>query len=135
MVWSDDWDELKYIKNDVGLQFVFMECKLCYNIIDMLILFWVGIFGNQVDFLVEESFYIFIEQVFCLFIEEMNYKSLFFFFGIKMVDRVIGKLLYIDILDLFMKWGIIINCNKFIFGLSGSGKLFFINYMVCQYYE
>lgn len=52
-----------------------------------------------------------------------------------MVDRVTGKPLHIDISDLPMKRGIITNRNKFILGPSGSGKSFFTNHMVRQYYE
>mgnify|MGYP002560604331 CR=1 FL=1 len=87
------------------------------------------------DFPAEESFYTFIEQALCLFTEETNYKSSLSPFGIKMVDRVTGKPLHIDISDLPMKKGIITNRNKFILGPSGSGKSFFTNHMVRQYYE
>ena len=52
-----------------------------------------------------------------------------------MVDRVTGKPLHLDISDLPMKRGIITNRNKFILGPSGSGKSFFTNHMVRQYYE
>jgi conjugation system TraG family ATPase len=52
-----------------------------------------------------------------------------------MVDRLTGKPLHIDISDLPMKKGIITNRNKFILGPSGSGKSFFTNHMVRQYYE
>ena len=79
--------------------------------------------------------YTFIEQALCLFTEETNYKSSLSPFGIKMVDRVTGKPLHIDISDLPMKRGIITNRNKFILGPSGSGKSFFTNHMVRQYYE
>lgn len=61
---------------------------------------------------------------------EICYWNLFFFFGICMVDRLMGKFVFFDILDLFMKKGVVINRNKFIFGFSGSGKSFFINYFV-----
>ena len=67
--------------------------------------------------------------------EETNYKSSLSPFGIKMVDRVSGRPLHIDISDLPMKKGITTNRNKFILGLSGSGKSFFTNHMVRQYYE
>ena len=135
MAWSDDRDELKHIKNDVGSQLALMECKPRHNTTDTPTLFWAGIPGNQADFPVEESFYTFIEQALCLFTEETNYKSSLSPFGIKMVDRVTGKPLHIDISDLPMKIGIITNRNKFILGPSGSGKSFFTNHMVRQYYE
>jgi conjugation system TraG family ATPase len=135
MAWSDDWDELGRIKNDVGSQLALMECKPRHNTVDTPALFWAGIPGNAADFPSEESFYTFIEQALCFFTEETNYQSSPSPFGIKMVDRLTGKPLHLDISDLPMKKGIITNRNKFILGPSGSGKSFFTNHMVRQYYE
>ncbi|NDW10222.1 TraG family conjugative transposon ATPase [Dysgonomonas sp. 520] len=135
MAWSDDYEEMKRIKNDVGSQLALMECKPRHNTIDTATLFWAGIPGNQGDFPSEESFYTFIEQALCFFVAETNYKSSPSPFGIKMVDRVTGKPLHVDISDLPMKKGIITNRNKFILGPSGSGKSFFTNHMVRQYFE
>ena len=135
MAWSNDRDELQRIKNDVGSQLALMECKPRHNTVDTPTLFWAGIPGNEADFPSEESFYTFIEQALCFFTEETNYKSSPSPFGIKMVDRLTGKPLHLDISDLPMKKGIITNRNKFILGPSGSGKSFFTNHMVRQYYE
>jgi conjugation system TraG family ATPase len=135
MAWSDDREELKRIKNDVGSQLALMECKPRHNTVDTPALFWAGIPGNEADFPSEESFYTFIEQALCFFTEETNYQSSPSPFGIKMVDRLTGKPLHLDISDLPMKKGIITNRNKFILGPSGSGKSFFTNHMVRQYYE
>jgi conjugation system TraG family ATPase len=135
MAWSDDRDELARIKNDVGSQLAIMECKPRHNTVDTPTLFWAGIPGNEADFPAEESFYTFIEQSLCFFTEETNYQSSLSPFGIKMVDRLTGKPLHLDISDLPMKKGIITNRNKFILGPSGSGKSFFTNHMVRQYYE
>ena len=135
MAWSDDSDELKRIKSDVGSQLALMECKPRHNTVDVPTLFWAGIPGNEADFPAEESFYTFIEQAVCLFTQETNYKSSPSPFGIKLADRLTGKPLHLDISDLPMKKGIITNRNKFILGPSGSGKSFFTNHMVRQYYE
>jgi conjugation system TraG family ATPase len=135
MAWSDDREELQRIKNDVGSQLALMECKPRHNTVDTPALFWAGIPGNEADFPSEESFYTFIEQALCFFTEETNYKSSPSPFGIKMVDRLTGKPLHLDISDLPMKKGIITNRNKFILGPSGSSKSFFTNHMVRQYYE
>jgi conjugation system TraG family ATPase len=135
VAWSDDSEELKHIKNDVGSQLALMECKPRHNTVDTPTLFWAGIPGNEADFPSEESFYTFIEQALCFFVEETNYQSSPSPFGIKMVDRLTGKPLHLDISDLPMKKGIITNRNKFILGPSGSGKSFFTNHMVRQYYE
>lgn len=135
MAWSEDYEEMKRIKNDVGSQLALMECKPRHNTVDTPTLFWAGIPGNQGDFPSEESFYTFIEQALCFFVEETNYQSSSSPFGIKMVDRLTGKPLHLDISDLPMKKGIITNRNKFILGPSGSGKSFFTNHMIRQYYE
>ncbi|MDR1717670.1 MAG: TraG family conjugative transposon ATPase [Prevotella sp.] len=135
MAWSDDREELRRIKNDVGSQLALMECKPRHNTVDAPTLFWAGIPGNEADFPSEESFYTFIEQALCFFTEETNYKSSLSPFGIRMADRLTGKPLHLDISDLPMKKGIITNRNKFILGPSGSGKSFFTNHMVRQYYE
>ncbi|MDR1504352.1 MAG: TraG family conjugative transposon ATPase [Prevotella sp.] len=135
LAWSDDKEKLTRIKNDVGSQLALMECKPRHNTVDTPTLFWAGIPGNQGDFPSEESFYTFIEQALCFFIGETNYKSSPSPFGIKMVDRLTGKPLHLDISDLPMKKGIITNRNKFILGPSGSGKSFFTNHMVRQYFE
>ena len=135
MAWSDDREELKHIKNDVGSQLALMECKPRYNTVDVPTLFWAGIPGNEGDFPFEESFYTFIPQALCFFTEETNYKSSLSPFGIKMVDRVTGRPLHLDISDLPMKKGVITNRNKFVLGPSGSGKSFFMNHLVRQYYE
>ncbi len=135
MAWSDDSEEVKHIKNDVGSQLASMECMPRHNTVDCPALFWAGIPGNEADFPSEESFYTFIEQAVCFFTEETNYRSSLSPFGIKMVDRLTGKPLHLDISDLPMKRGIITNRNKFVLGPSGSGKSFFTNHMTRQYYE
>ena len=133
--WSDDREKLKRIKNGVGSQIALMEAKHRHNTVDVPTLFWAGIPGNAGDFPSEESFYTFIEQALCLFIGETSYKDSLSPFGIRMVDRLTGKPVHLDISDLPMKNGTITNRNKFILGPSGSGKSFFTNHMVRQYYE
>lgn len=135
MAWSDDPDELKHIRNDVGSQLALMECKPRHNTVDAATLYWAGMPGNSGDFPAEESFYTFIEPALCFFTEETNYRSSPSPFGIKMADRISGKPLHVDISDLPMKKGVITNRNKFILGPSGSGKSFFTNHMCRQYYE
>lgn len=135
IAWSDDEEELKHIRNDVGSQLALMECKPRHNTVDAATLYWAGMPGNAGDFPSEESFYTFIEPALCFFAEETNYKSSPSPFGIKMCDRVSGKPIHVDISDLPMKQGIITNRNKFILGPSGSGKSFFTNHMCRQYWE
>jgi conjugation system TraG family ATPase len=135
MSWSDNPYELKQLKNDTGSALALMECKPRHNTTDTATLYWAGIPGNAGDFPSEESFYTFIEPALCFFTEETNYHDSPSPFGIKMADRLTGKPIHLDISDLPMKQGIITNRNKFILGPSGSGKSFFTNHMVRQYYE
>ncbi|CAD0002283.1 TraG family conjugative transposon ATPase [Flavobacterium salmonis] len=135
MAWSDDPSELKQVRNDTGSALALMECKPRHNTTDTTTLYWAGIPGNSGDFPSEESFYTFIEPALCFFTEETNYQNSLSPFGIKMSDRLTGNPIHLDISDLPMKKGIITNRNKFILGPSGSGKSFFTNHMVRQYYE
>ncbi|WP_300696911.1 TraG family conjugative transposon ATPase [uncultured Alistipes sp.] len=135
MAWSDDAEELRHIRNDVGSQLALMECRPRHNTVDAATLYWAGMPGNAGDFPAEESFYTFIEPALCFFTEETNYKSSVSPFGIKMCDRISGKPLHLDISDEPMRRGVITNRNKFVLGPSGSGKSFFMNHMVRQYWE
>ncbi len=112
-----------------------MEAKPRHNTVDVPTLFWAAIPGNAGDFPAEESFYTFIEQALCLFIGETSYKDSLSPFGIRMVDRLTGKPVHLDISDLPMKNGTITNRTNLSSGRPGSGKSFFTNHMVRQYYE
>lgn len=135
IAWADDADKLKRIKSDVGSALALMGCKPRHNTVDLPAIYWAGIPGNAADFPAEESFYTFIEPAVCFFTEETNYRDSLSPFGIKLADRQTGKPIHLDISDLPMRKGIITNRNKFILGPSGSGKSFFTNHLVRQYYE
>ena len=135
MSWADSRERLRNVKNDTGSALALMGCKPRYNTVDAPTLYWAAIPGGEGDFPAEESFHTFIEQAACLFIGETNYASSPSPFGIKMADRMTGRPLHLDISDLPMKKGVISNRNKFVLGPSGSGKSFFMNHLVRQYYE
>ncbi|WP_373146004.1 MULTISPECIES: TraG family conjugative transposon ATPase [Bacteroidaceae] len=135
IAWAEDAEEFRRIRNDTGSQLAMMECTPRYNTIDTPVIYWAGIPGNAGDFPSEESFYTFLEQAVCLFAGETNYRSSPSPFGIQLADRQNGIPVHVDISDLPMKKGIITNRNKFILGPSGSGKSFFTNHLVRQYYE
>ena len=135
IAWAEDAEEFRRIRNDTGNQLAMMECTPRYNTIDTPVIYWAGIPGNAGDFPSEESFYTFLEQAVCLFAGETNYRSSPSPFGIRLADRQNGIPVHVDISDLPMKKGIITNRNKFILGPSGSGKSFFTNHLVRQYYE
>lgn len=135
MAWSDDVEELRRIRNDVGSQLAKMECRPRHNTVDAATLYWAAMPGNAGDFPAEESFYTFIEPALCFFTGETNYRSSSSPFGIKMCDRISGKPLHLDIDDEPMLRGVCSNRSKFVLGPSGSGKSFFMNHLVRQYYE
>ena len=135
MAWAESEAELKRIRNDVGSQLALMGCTPHHNTVDVPVLFWAAIPGNEADFPAEESFYTFLDQALCLFNGETNYRSSLSPFGIKMSDRLSGIPLHLDISDLPMKRGVITNRNKFILGPSGSGKSYLTNHLVRQYWE
>ena len=135
MAWAESESELKRIRNDVGSQLALMGCTPHHDTVDMPVLFWAAIPGNEADFPAEESFYTFLDQALCLFNEETNYRSSLSPFGIKMSDRLSGIPIHLDISDLPMKRGTITNRNKFILGPSGSGKSYLTNHLVRQYWE
>ena len=134
LAWTESDIKLKRIKNEIGSQITAMGCKPRHNTIDVATLFWAGIPGNSGDFPAEESFYTFMEQAVCFFSNETSYNSSLSPFGIKMCDRD-GSPLHIDLWDSPMKRGIISNRNMFVVGGSGSGKSFFMNHLVRQYWE
>ena len=135
MAWAESESELKRIRNDVGSQLALMGCTPHHNTVDVPVLFWAAIPGNEADFPAEESFYTFLDQALCLFNGETNYRSSLSPFGIKMSDRLSGIPIHLDISDLPMKRGTITNRNKFILGPSGSGKSYLTNHLVRQYWE
>ena len=100
VAWAESDAELKRVRNEVGAQIALMGCTPHHNTVDVPVLFWAGIPGNEGDFPAEESFTTFL-----------------------------------DISDEPMKRGVTTNRNKFVLGPSGSGKSFFTNHMVRQYYE
>ena len=135
IAWAENGDELRRVKNDVGSALALMECTPRHNTTDLPVLYWAGIPGNEADFPSEESFYTFTEQALCFFTAETCYRNSLSPFGLRMVDRLTGKPVFLDISDLPMKKGVVTNRNKFVLGPSGSGKSFFMNHLVRQYYE
>ena len=135
MAWSDDREKLKRIKNDVGSQLALMEAKPRHNTVDVPTLFWAAIPGNAGDFPFRGKFP-HLYRTGPVPVHRGNiHKDSLSPFGIRMADRLTGKPVHLDISDLPMKNGTITNRNKFILGPSGSGKSFFTNHMVRQYYE
>ena len=105
IAWAESGDELRRVKNDVGSALALMECTPRHNTIDLPVLYWAGIPGNEADFPSEESFYTFTEQALCFFTAGTCYRNSLSPFGLRMVDRLTGKPVFLDISDLPMKKG------------------------------
>lgn len=98
-------------------------------------IFWGGIPGAASELPEEMTFLTFLEQACCFCYNEGNSRSIGDGFGLRLCDRIFGMPLNIDISDYPRDKGWIDNRNKFILGPSGSGKSFFTNHLVRQYYE
>lgn len=109
LIWADSETALKGICNDVGSQLALMGCTPHRNTVDVPALFWAGIPGAEGEFPAEESFPTFLEQALCFFAEETAYRSSPSPFGIKLVDRLSGIPLHLDISDEPIKRGITTN--------------------------
>ena len=133
LIWADSETALKGICNDVGSQLALMGCTPHRNTVDVPALFWAGIPGAEGEFPAEESFPTFLEQALCFFAEETAYRSSPSPFGIKLVDRLSGIPLHLDISDEPIKRGITTNRNKFVLGPSGSGKSIIAMNLARQY--
>ena len=135
LVWTDNKDELKDVRNLVSSALAQMDAVPKQELDGAPQIFWAGIPGNEADFPMNDSFDTFAEQACCFLNLETNYRSSISPVGIRLGDRLSGKPVHVDISDEPMKKGICTNRNKFILGPSGSGKSFFTNHMVRSYYE
>ncbi|MCW3110561.1 MAG: conjugative transposon TraG-like protein [Segetibacter sp.] len=135
LVWTDNKEEIKDIKNKVSSALAQMDASVKQETIGAAQIFWAGIPGNEADFPINDTFDTFAEQATCFLNMETSYRSSLSPVGIRLGDRLTGKPVHVDISDEPVKKGICTNRNKFILGPSGSGKSFFTNHMVRSYYE
>jgi conjugation system TraG family ATPase len=134
LVWTDNVDELKDIKNSVAGALARMDASAKQESAGCSQIFWAGIPGNSADFPQNDTFSTFIEQATCFFTLESNYRSSTSSFGIRLVDRLSGLPVWTDLSDEPMG-KVINNRNKAVFGSSGSGKSMFMNALMHAYYQ
>lgn len=135
LVWTENKEELKDIRNMVSSALAQMDATPKQETDGAPQLFWAGLPGNEADFPMNDTFDTFAEQASCFLNLETNYRSSISPFGIRLGDRLTGKPVHVDISDEPMKRGICTNRNKFILGPSGSGKSFLTNHILRSYYE
>ncbi|WP_461094439.1 TraG family conjugative transposon ATPase [Spirosoma gilvum] len=134
MVWTEKPEQLDYLRARTSSAIAQLDCLPKQNSMDAARLLWAGIPGNAGDLPFDETFYTFVEQAVCFFNLESVYQSSVSPFGIRLCDRQ-GKPVWVDLSDEPMQKGWVTNRNKFVIGPSGSGKSFFMNHLVRQYYE
>ncbi|MBN8856667.1 MAG: conjugal transfer protein TraG [Sphingobacteriales bacterium 50-39] len=135
LAWSDNPEEARELRNKVSSALAQLEAQARLETVGAPQIFWAGVPGNAGDFPQNDTFDTFLEQAACLFNTETNYRDSVSPFGIRLVDRLNGHPVHVDISDEPMQKGIISNRNKAVFGGSGSGKSVFMNHLMRSYYE
>lgn len=135
LAWTDNRNEEKDIKNMISSALAQMEAVPRQETVGAPQIWWAGIPGNAAEFPMNDTFDTFLEQASCFLNYESSYRNSLSPFGIRLVDRLSGFPLHVDISDEPIQKGIISNRNKAVFGGSGSGKSMFMNHLMRSYYE
>jgi hypothetical protein len=135
MVWTEDKEQLKDLKNLVSSALAQMDAVPKHEVNGAPQIHWAGLPGNEADFPMNDTFDTFAEQACCFLNLETNYRASLSPIGLRLGDRLSGRPVHVDISDEPMRRGICTNRNKFVLGPSGSGKSFFTNHMMRSYYE
>lgn len=138
LLWDENWGRLLSKNSLVESALSSLNCctkTKTEKIVPQI--FWGGIPGAASQYPSEMTFLTFLEQGCCFLNCEGNYRSMVGKqeFGIQLTDRLSGIPVRIDLDDYPKKVGWIDNRNKVIIGPSGSGKSFFTNNMIRQYWE
>lgn len=123
LVWSDDKNTLKDIKNQVSSALAQMDAVAKQETDGAAQIWWAGIPGNAAGFPMNDCFDTFAEQATCFLNYETGYLSSTSPFGLRLGDRQTGKPLHVDISDEPVKLGMCTNRNKFILGPSGGYRV------------
>jgi conjugation system TraG family ATPase len=135
MLWDTDYYQLlkKQAQVSAALTQIDAFASKAEGIVPLL--FWAGIPGAASQYPAEMTFLTFLEQGACFINGETFATHTQQPCSVRLCDRITGIPLSVDLSDLPLKKGYINNRNKFILGPSGSGKSFFTNHLVRQYYE
>lgn len=135
LLWDKNYLTLLKKNTMVGTAMTSLDCTVNKTEVIVPQVFWGGIPGAASQFPSEMTFLTFLEQACCFIYNEGANENIGDGAGLRLCDRIFGVPLNIDISDYPLQRGWIDNRNKFILGPSGSGKSFFTNHMVRQYYE
>lgn len=129
LVWADNQEELKDVKNLVTSSLAQMEATAKQETAGAAQIFWAGIPGNSADFPMNDCFDTFAEQACCFVNVETNYRSDPPESGIRFCDRLSGTPLFLDLFDLpRTKYGWTSNMGLLCCGSSGAGKSMLLNH-------
>lgn len=133
-VWTEDLARLPELRNRTSAAIARMNLRPRENNHDAAFLFWAGLPGNAAELSRADTFRQFVPQATCLFNHETNYYDSPATWGVRLVDRLAGRPLQVDLSDEPLRRGWITNRNKFILGPSGSGKSFLTNHLLRAYH-
>jgi conjugation system TraG family ATPase len=135
MVWSDNAEELKAMKNQVASALAGMDAAAKPETAGAPQLWWAGIPGNAADLPANDTFDTFAEQACCFLNQEGNYRSAPPESGIRFSDRLSGKPIFVDLFDAPRKEGIASNMGVLVCGTSGGGKSMTVNHMLRSLFD
>ena len=134
MVWEEDIEKLKDIKNQVSSALAQMDAVAKEETVGAAQIFWAGIPGNAADFPMNDTFDTFLEQSTCFLNLEGAPKSVKPDEGIRFCDRLSSRPLYVDMFDAPRQAGITSNMGMLVCGTSGGGKSMTINHVLNSMY-
>lgn len=135
MVWSDNPEELKQMKNQVASALAGMDAAAKPETAGAAQIWWAGIPGNAADFPVNDTFDTFAEQACCFLNQESNYRSAAPDEGIRFSDRLSGKPVFVDLFDAPRREGISSNMGVLVCGTSGGGKSMTVNHILRSLFD
>jgi conjugation system TraG family ATPase len=130
LVWTEDKEQLKDIRNQAGTSFAQMDAVAKEETAGAAQIFWAGIPGNAADFPINDTFDTFLEQATCFLNCEGSPRSVLPHQGIRFCDRLSSRPVYVDMFDAPRQAGITSNMGVLVCGTSGGGKSMTVNHML-----
>jgi conjugation system TraG family ATPase len=134
LIWDTNEETLRQKKLMTSSSFEKLGCLSNQSTMDKGSMFWAGVPGNAGDMPYDETFFTFSNTATCLCNFETINESTSSDYGIKLCDRSTLNPILVDFTEEPMN-KIIFNRNKYIIGGSGSGKSFFTNHLMRNYYD
>jgi len=130
LVWTEDKERLKDIKNLVSTALAQMEAMPKVEVDGAAQIWWAGIPGNEGEFPINDTFDTFVEQATCFLAQETNYRAGDPAHGIRFCDRLSNRPVFVDLFDAPRKAGITSNMGTLVCGSSGGGKSITVNHIL-----